>query len=335
MHQRVEPVAARMILLLALVSSLLLGCASQNPTPEATAVQGPPASHEELARHYAPEIHHGVASDQDFITAVDFDGDWVSNNNWENQPGGDLSAHVYYSVIETGTHWFLFYSLFHPRDYTDDPCEDSGGCHENDMESIQLVVRKDGSSFGQLQAVETLAHGDINLFPAGDGVRGNFLMPRSKAKLEGSHPIVYVETYGHGIYAQRKILVPNRMVYRAGDQARVPQDMADKDVAYALVPIYDTLWQHRDEIGPGKAFDTPFDYRGQTLPAAFDGENYGKDRANPPWGYDQAIGDTLQRGDWFLDPARALLYHAEFEGEFSTEYLYNPYLDDLGLGTTE
>jgi ABC-type oligopeptide transport system substrate-binding subunit len=85
-----------------LVTLALSGCTP--PTPAATL--GPSASHQELAYHYAPVIRQGVASDQDFITAVDFDGDWVGNNNWENQPTGDLSAYVYYSVVETETHWF-------------------------------------------------------------------------------------------------------------------------------------------------------------------------------------------------------------------------------------
>ncbi len=91
---------------------LLLGCAGPTPAPPPT--PQPPASHRELARRYAPVIHQGAASTQDFITAVDFDGDWVGNNNWENQPTGDLSAHVYYSVVETETHWFLFYAIFPP-----------------------------------------------------------------------------------------------------------------------------------------------------------------------------------------------------------------------------
>ncbi len=312
----------------------LSGCGSPAPT----AVPGPPASHQELTRHYAPVIRQGVASDQDFITAVDFDGDWVGNNNWENQPAGDLAAHVYYSVIETETHWFLFYSLFHPRDYTRDLCAKSAGCHENDMESIQMVVAKDGSTelaevdtpFGKLLAVETLAHSHIYLYAADPSVKGSFLKVRGSVQLEGSHPIVYVETWGHGIYAHRKILVPYTVVYRVGEQAEVPESLKDDNVSYQLVSIYDTLWMHRDEIGPGRAFDQPFDYRGHILPAAIDGDDFGADRANTPWGYNQATGDTLSRGDWFLDPAKALAYHAHFEGEFSHEYINNPYLADLG-----
>jgi hypothetical protein len=310
-----------------LATLVLAGCA----LPALTGAADSSAFHQELARHYAPVIHQGVASDQDFITAIDFDGDWIGNNNWENQPGGDLSAYVYYSVVETESHWFLFYSLFHPRDYTGDPCEDTGGCHENDMESIQVVVAKDGTQYGHLQVVQTLAHRNIYLYAIDPAVGQNALKVSGSVDLEGNHPIVYVETFGHGIYAHRQILVPYRVVYRVGEQAEVPEGLKDEDVSYQLVPIYDTLWAHRDEIGPGRAFDEPFDYRGHTLPAAIDGDDYGEDRANTPWGYDQDTGETLLPGDWFLDPARALAYHARFEDEFSTTYVYNPYLDDLGL----
>ncbi|MBU4350633.1 hypothetical protein KJ599_09965, partial [bacterium] len=36
--------------------------------------------YESLAWHYGPVIHQGAASDQDYITALDFDGDWIGNN---------------------------------------------------------------------------------------------------------------------------------------------------------------------------------------------------------------------------------------------------------------
>jgi hypothetical protein len=94
----------------------LSACAGTEPLYATPGLVGEPASYEDLARHYAPVIRQGAITDQDYITALDFDGDWVGNNNWENQPTGDLSAYVYYSVIESETHWFIFYSLFHPRD---------------------------------------------------------------------------------------------------------------------------------------------------------------------------------------------------------------------------
>jgi hypothetical protein len=309
---------------------LLVACRLAEPAL-APAGPGPPASHQDLARHYAPVIKQGAATDQDYITAADFDGDWIGNNNWQNQPAGDLSAHVYYAVIETETHWFLFYSIFHPRDYTSKPCEDSGGCHENDLESIQLVVLKDGTPAGKLLAVETLAHSKIYLYPVDASVQPNALEAAGRIRFEESHPIVYIETYGHGIYGTRRILFPGVITYRVGDVAETPDGIKDEDTSYLLVSIYETLWTHRDDIGAGRVFDQPFDYRGRVLPAALDGDDFGEDRANSPWGYNQATGDVLSRGDWFLDPAKAFAYHASFEGEYSLEYVHNPYLVDLGL----
>ena len=320
--------------LLAVVAAVIAGGCGQDlstATPAAPVVMAEPAPYEELARHYAPVIYQGAASDQDYITAVDFDGDWIGNNNWENQPSGDLSAYVYNSIVETESHWFLFYAIFHPHDYTDEPCDKSDGCHENDMESLQVVVAKDGSAYGRPIALFTLAHSHIYLYPFDNAVKKGALRPHGQAQEEEGHPVVWIETYGHGIYGRAEILVPGKMIYRVGDQAEIPEGIKDDDVRYELVSIYDTLWQHRDEIGPGQAFDQPFDYRGHTLPGSFDGEDWGQDKANPPWGYDQDIGNTLLRGDFFLDPARALAYFATVEGDLSHTYIHNPYLADLGL----
>lgn len=317
-------------LLALLVLALLAGCGAP-PVPAPPALEEEPASHDELARRYAPVIYQGAASDQDYITAVDLDGDWIGNNNWENQPAGDLSAYVYYAVAETESHWFLFYALYHPRDYTEEPCEQSDGCHENDMESLQVVVARDGSAYGRPQALLTLAHSHIYLYPVDSSVKKGALRLQVPATLEDGHPAVWVETYGHGIYGKPQILVPGTVVYRAGDRAEIPEGIKDKDVAYELVPIYDTIWQHRSEIGPGKLFDKPFDYKGHILPASFDGEDWGQDRANPPWGYDQEIDEALLRGDFFMDPARALEYFATIEGDLSRTYVHNPFLADLGL----
>ena len=295
----------------------------------AVALAGPSVDPYQLAFHWAPVIHQGAASEQDFLTRVDYDGDWIGNNNWDNFPGGDLAAYVYYSVIETETHFFIFYSLFHPRDY--EPFCLPLLCHENDMESIQLVVLKDGTEFGRLQALETLAHSHLYLYAASPEVRDGYLEVQGPVIWEEGRPAIYVETYGHGIYGAPVELKVGEVVYRPGEVAEVPESIDAPGVGYRLLPIYEVLWSRRDQVGDGKLYDRPFDYRGRALPGAFDGDDYGHDRANPPWGYDQGIGDELSRGDWFLDPARALAYHAAFPEPFSRVYLFNPYLADLGL----
>ncbi|NOQ39807.1 MAG: hypothetical protein GQ562_05760 [Anaerolineales bacterium] len=317
----------------------LSACAGAEPLYAPPGVQGELASYEDLARHYAPVIRQGAITDQDYITAVNFDGDWVGNNNWENQPTGDLSAYVYYSVIETETHWILFYSLFHPRDYTYADCRTSGGCHENDLGSIQLVVEKDGTRFGQPKTLETLTHDAIYLYTFDETVESNFLKVTGMTVLEGDRPVVYVEALHYDVYGHagsNSLFNPvlfrgGVVIYQVGDEAEVPQSVDDEHVYYELIPIYDTLWPRRNDIGDGRAFDEPFVYREQILPKAIDGDDFYKDRAYTPWGYYQTRGEGLSRGDWFLDPAKALVYHASFSAEFSLKYLYNPFLVDLGL----
>ena len=55
----------------------------------------------ELVVRYAPVIYQCAKSDQDYITKADFDGDWISNNNWDNQPDYPLKAYLYYSLVES------------------------------------------------------------------------------------------------------------------------------------------------------------------------------------------------------------------------------------------
>ncbi|HEY6400734.1 MAG TPA: hypothetical protein VI479_04965, partial [Blastocatellia bacterium] len=61
----------------------------------------------------------------DFITRFDFDGDWNGLNNWANFAKRPISArskdtraraYVYYSVVETETHYFISYCAFHAQD---------------------------------------------------------------------------------------------------------------------------------------------------------------------------------------------------------------------------
>jgi hypothetical protein len=303
------------------------------------APEGAEGFYESLALHYAPVIRQGAVSEQDYITTLDFDGDWIGNNNWENMPHFELRAYVYYSVIESNTHWFLFYSLFHPRDYTLEDCAISGGCHENDLESIQLTVEKDSTPFGKPKALETLTHASIYLYTFDESVGSGFLRVAGTAELEDGHPLIYVEALGHGIYGHARASSLTRLsilslfgggivTYRVGEQAEVPENVKDENVSYKLVPIHTTLWSRRD-IGDGRTVDRPFEYRGHVLPTSIDGDTFSKDRANTPWGYYQARGATLSQGDWFLDPARAVSFHASFAGDFSLEYLRNLYLRDL------
>src|SRR5690606_31485002 len=75
----------------------------------------PLESPEAVAARYAPvfyqQIDRGIF---DFVRRVDFDGDWVARNNFDNTtPEADASAWVYFDVKETATHYYVSYVLYH------------------------------------------------------------------------------------------------------------------------------------------------------------------------------------------------------------------------------
>src|SRR5215510_13614045 len=94
-----------------------------------------------LALHWAPVHYQDTDSsdyDADYLSTVDFDGDWDAKNNWEHQDDNlaRLTGAVYYSVVETSTHWHLVYGFYHPRDWEDFPDPFGLFTHENDMEGV-------------------------------------------------------------------------------------------------------------------------------------------------------------------------------------------------------
>ena len=170
-----------------------------------------------IAQKYAPvifqEIDRGTVVDksrgrEDFITAVDFDGDMRANNNWENMSKFPLLPIVYYSLIESETHLFISYSLYHPRDWS--RVNASYTQHENDMENIQLVINKEGD--GRLVLIMTQTHlaskftaTDSGGVTAKNGIKlGNGVRMFDDAGLctdKGDHVGIFIERKGHGIYS--------------------------------------------------------------------------------------------------------------------------------------
>src|SRR6266699_5973704 len=70
---------------------------------------------------FAPIFYQALGDKprSDYLTNFDFDGDWRGDNNWQHVDDRKfpLNAYVYYAVVETATHLFIHYAVFHPRDY--------------------------------------------------------------------------------------------------------------------------------------------------------------------------------------------------------------------------
>ncbi|HYO84365.1 MAG TPA: hypothetical protein VES20_23375 [Bryobacteraceae bacterium] len=326
--------------------------ASETSLTPAEGVSFPPDPPDErygtLARHWAPFIAQETWFDYkaDIPVRFDYDGDWRGDNNWDNLASGSSQAFVYYTAVETGTHWFLIYNLFHPRDYSD-TCAPAM-CHENDNEGLVLAVRKDGSRFGRLDAMETLAHNRIYSYVANDRLRRGANTISGTVRFHGgSHPMIFVESGGHGIFA----VGPDQPYDPESDQfagstgitfvpAGAPGRPAhpnDRRVPYALLSIDQHWWHRRDQPG---LFDAPFAYRPfglrplarvGGLRGSFLGRKHMPNSARPFWAwYDSRLAKRkiLAPGQWALDPAYSMSQTLTIPNDepWDLEYTHNPYL---------
>jgi hypothetical protein len=312
-----RPVLAALACAGALVAALLVA-------PPASAA----VTDADLAYRWAPIHYQDTAAadaDADYLSTVDYDGDWYTRNNWEHQDDDvtRLVGAAYYSVVETSTHWYLVYAFYHPRDWAElDPfLLDS---HENDMEGLLLTVRKDGTQYGSLQSMVTVAHSDFFSFvPAGspftagrETIDGSVIMQTFDG---AAHPTSFQEAKGHGCKAWNGSSFPggDGVVYypdRTGGE--VPSGGNDRSVAYRLVDAFATggLWAHR------------FDSQTFASWGTFAGDNGKDNAANSAWGWDDGDdGGDLPRGMLATDPAYLVSKYFASLGTFSLSYTRNTY----------
>lgn len=282
------------------------------------------ASYSELAAYWAPQIYQDVNADldvrADFITNFNYDGDYVARNNWDNLSNYNENGYVYYKVSETTTHYFIEYDLFHARD---DAYTRPLDAHENDLEGLFLVIKKDGSNYGSFQLMETMAHNqwydytnDPNITAGTDNVDGGVLF-------NGSHPMVFCQANGqspsggHGVKAYDGSSAPggDGIVYDYSGAAQFPTNTSGSytnHYSYALLEWGD-LWNRRNDPNIFASWGT------------IAGDNHTANSANAPWGWDDSDdGPALQGMNW-SDPAHQVDVHLNGLGNFSHTYVFNPY----------
>lgn len=309
-----------------------------------------------LAEYWAPFLagETWFQPKSDMAARFDFDGDWTGDNNWDNLEAGSSQAYVYYAVMETPSHWFLIYNVFHPRDYSD-KCV-AGSCHENDNEGLILTVKKDGSEFGQLQVMETLAHNNVYTAVNDSRIRSGAHNVDGRIELyEQRSPVAFIESGGHGIYpsmsshsrfrmSSGQFSIGTGITYIYKGVAERPKHANDRLVGYELLPIYDHWWQKGTDTANWRerTFDEfyayqPFGNRPTVAPArgkisgAFLGRKEASNKARPFWGwFDNSTRKRkiLNTGQWALDPAYAVSQSVRFPAgeEPSVDYTFNPYL---------
>lgn len=331
---------ARGLLLAALTSSA--ACLDQPPdeideiTAELSATSA--ADRAQLALRWAP-VHyqdvdqtgdHALGGAADYLAAYDFDGNLNGRDNWDH--AGDaafpLRATGYYSVVETASHWFVVYLFFHPRDWTDSAFDTE---HENDAEGVMLAIRRDGTSFGQLQAAVTVAHTDFfSYVPAGgtwtsggESVDGALQL---MALADGAHPVTAQQAKGHGLKARPFYdIVGDGVVYVPSlTTAEVPSGPDDRNVTYQLIDLLATggLWDQRGNSSLFASFGT---FAGDTGGGCGSGLfSCSSNSANASWGWDDH-DDGPQRGALASDPAGLVRAYFTIPEAISTTYTFNPF----------
>jgi hypothetical protein len=305
-------------------------------------------SYSELAFQHAPVHYQDTDSSDyasDYITAFDFDADRITTNNWDNRGNGLWPATVYYSVVESCSHYFLTYAFYHPRDWTDTAFDQE---HENDLEGVLMAVRKDGSAYGKLEGMITVFHRDFYSYtPAGSPLSSGQESIDGSISFQNHNGISRVKTAqeakGHGVKAWPYI----KNFTGADDQdgvvyfptqgaAESPSSGNDRSVAYRLIPVTapNGMWAAalNDAIDPGQAqtFSTWGTFKGNDSGGCGAGlKSCSSNAANTPWGWDDQNDGNIYRGELALDPARVFATYFKGLGNFSQQYSYNPFLSDL------
>ena len=304
-----------------------------------------------LAQHYSPYLAQETwfTPKADYLARFDFDGDWRGDNNWEDLEIGSSQAYVYYTVMETVSHWFVIYNFFHPRDYSD-RCV-AGTCHENDNEGLILTIAKDGTQFGRLQVMETLAHNNIYSYRIDQRIKNGVHDIEGEAELwNQSHPVVFIEAGGHGVFASNSghsrfsmskgFTASTGVTFIYKGRAERPRYPNDRDIGYELLPIADQWWSRVETGEKEKMFDEYFTYqplggrpvsRISPIPGSFLGRKEASNKAKPFWGWNDNLTSkkkVLAVGQWGLDPAYAVSHNLQFPASepFSLDYVFNPYL---------
>lgn len=308
------------------------------------------AGDRELAFHHAP-IHYQDTDDSshvsDYLTAVNYDGNWNTQDNWNNLGRHPKKACAYFSVVENASHYFICYAFYHPRDWADTWV---GWEHENDLEGVLNIVRKDGSEHGVLEAMITVYHLDFfSYIPRGsqlqdgaEGIDGILSLQRFAGSM---HPRTCQEAKGHGIKAFpftgdfMGLDGEDGIIYFPSlTEGREPRSGNDRNVPYLLIDIFEPggLWE-RQLAEAALSRDRAQTYAKWGVMRGNDDGGCGSgpgrvcnlDSANLPWTWDDQNDGPIYGGELALDPVNVCRRYFRNLGTFPEKYHRNAYISGL------
>lgn len=328
-----------------------------------------PAGIRTIAETWAPYVYQAIAEttgggpNADLPTTVMFD----SNDKARDNKGKAVlqstktKATVYYSVVESKTHYFVTYAMYYPLRVT------ATESFEHDFAGALLVIDKvteklvlvDGvkvqegadTSLGYKpddSDVDGVAQTNFDTFPAADLIDGThypmFINAGEEAHatcpwtIDGDVPVC---PHNAGEFPDG---TTNGVLMKPGDTGQTFNEATENadgllEMTYELVPLPSSLWVRRTRVGPDllwqqtqvyspSGMDRPATTTGGSpilLPNKLfsdDATTFGK----PPFQWMKTSTET-NNGQWLLDPAYLLLNRYDFGDTWSQEYCFNVFLD--------
>lgn len=273
----------------------------------------------DVAMHYAPMFFQDVdrtdgwcrnqskSGSADWITRVNFDGDWNAKNNWENMPGkrndgvNNLYAQIYYNVAVTQSHYYVLYSAYHPRDWTDIPGLCQKDSHENDMEGVLIsAVRNSDGSYGEVERLVTKFHTGVKKYWR-TGVSWYF---------KNQRPEIFLEAKGHGM---RRFYESDKdgtyiKYYPSPNIANEPDTEIKAQILTYTLESAEVLWDRR--------YNTSLFASNRK---AFVGDNgSGSNKASAPWGWEEGMMGK--------NPAQYIKNLFNLNSSYKTGYIRDRYM---------
>jgi hypothetical protein len=164
------------------------------------------------------------------FTKVNFDQDWRTNNNSWNLPFANaVDPAVYYSLVESTTHYFVGYYLYYP-------CYGGDKEHEGDMIGVLIALRKPGLRAGNVDMILSYSNGKWKEWESFKN-----LSSKEGFMISIKSDIHEIETLG--TLPQSGAL----LFYPYGGNL-------DKERQYYHLTDLAELWQRRNDIGAGHVF---------------------------------------------------------------------------------
>jgi hypothetical protein len=103
-----------------------------------TRAAGDLQKYDQLAARFAPTIRQAVGHPDDYLRALDFDGDWNAWDNPSDTKAFYAQAEVTWAAVETRSHLYLTYTFYWPTRLPVAP----GVGFDNDVAGAQVVVER-------------------------------------------------------------------------------------------------------------------------------------------------------------------------------------------------